>query len=137
MFSGIDKKQEGDGPDAKMRKAVAQALKRGEVVVRPPKDDDEEEEKVPQKKGRQVKTYAGLNHSMPQVGGFPPLLLGIAGSLLSSLAVSGVEKLIDHFTGDKKQKGKGGRELSKQEKIDFLLKNVHPQKIINAVESIQ
>ena len=138
VFSGVEKEDKsGDGPDTKLRKAVARALKQGTTVVQAQPESDTEDEK-PQKHGRQIKKVAGLNHqTTPQMGnqfGGNPILLGIAASLLGSLASKAVDKLVERFSG-KKQSGSG--KASKDDKIKFLLKNVKAQELINAVETIE
>lgn len=123
-FSGV-----GDGPTKKLMKNVNKALSQGSMIVQ---CSNEEDEQVC-KKGRHSKIdIAGLTKCSMQ-GGFPPVLVAIAGSVLAGLASKAVEKLIDHFT-EGNQTGKG--KATKKKNIQFLLENVDPQKLINAVDEL-
>jgi hypothetical protein len=126
MFSGAGKKE--PKPADKLRRMAMLAVKRGTNIVQAEKEDDKEQEIQVKKKVKVVGLSTGN-----QEGGFPPLLVGLAASLLASLAEKGIEKLVEHFSGKR-----GGGELekmSKQDKIDHLLKTVDPTLLINEIQS--
>ena len=128
MFSGAGIKINAKPAD-KLRRMALLAVKRGTNIVQV-EPEAEQDNEVPMKK--RIKKV-GLNTSaLDKEGGFPPLLVGLAASLLASLAEKGIEKLVEHFVG---KKGSGMEEgMSKQDKIDYLLKNVNPTLLINEVQ---
>jgi hypothetical protein len=126
MFSGAGKK--APKPADKLRRMAMAAVKGGSLVVKA-----EVEDEIPVEKSSKKKVHIkGVTIGSTQVGGFPPLLVGLAASLLASLAEKGIEKLVEHFSG---KKGNGLDQASKQEKIDHLLSTVDPSLLINEIQS--
>jgi hypothetical protein len=126
IFSGGGKKD--PKPADKLRRMAMNAVRGGSMIVRAEPDED-----IPVEKSSRKKVHVkGITVGNSQAGGFAPLLIGLAGSLLAGLAEKGIEKLIEHFSG---KKGGGLEGMSKQDKIEHLLKTIDPTMLINEIQS--
>lgn len=133
-FSGAGKlnTKHNHDPCDRLRKLATLAVRQGThiVAVEKKQQDKPVVDTMPTKRKTQLDKVSGKKMS----GGFPPLLVALAGSLLTSLATTAIEKLIQHFSADKK--GSGVAEMSRQEKIDLLQKHINPVELINQIQAL-